>query len=136
MLHEAVSIDPEARTVTVRRLADGSQYSETYDELILAPGAKPICPPLPGVGGSRVFTLRNVENALALRGFIQQSAPKRAVVVGGGYIGLEIAENLMQAGLSAVSYTHLKEKPLAELHSARGFLVRMKGFEPTQCCHH
>ena len=98
--HEAVSIDPEARTVTVRRLADGSQYSETYDELILAPGAKPICPPLPGVGGSRVFTLRNVENALALRGFIQQSAPKRAVVVGGGYIGLVFADFLLQAGLS------------------------------------
>ncbi|GKI14806.1 CoA-disulfide reductase [Oscillospiraceae bacterium] len=121
--HEAVSIDPEARTVTVRRLADGSQYSETYDELILAPGAKPICPPLPGVGGSRVFTLRNVENALALRGFIQQSAPKRAVVVGGGYIGLEIAENLMQAGLS-VTVVELAPQVLAPLDGDMAAIVQ------------
>lgn len=120
---EATAIDPANRTVTVRRLEDGTEYTESYDELLLAPGAKPICPPLPGVDHPRVFTLRNVENALALRSFIEQNAPKRAVVVGGGYIGLEIAENLMQAGL-AVTIVELAPQVMAPLDGDMAAIVQ------------
>lgn len=97
---EALSIDRAAKQVRVRRLDDGSEYSESYDKLILAPGARPVRPPLPGIDGGRIFALRTVEDTFALRGFIEEKRPARAVVVGGGFIGLEMAENLTRAGLS------------------------------------
>ena len=97
---EATAIDLAGKQVTVRRLTNGTTYTESYDKLILSPGARPVRPPLPGIDNARVFTMRTVEDTLALRGFIDEHHPKRAVVVGGGFIGLEMTENLMQAGLA------------------------------------
>ena len=94
---EAVAIDTAAKTVTVQG-PDGS-YTETYDSLILSPGAAPVVPPLPGLDDPRVFTLRTIPDAVRIREYIDANRPKRAVVVGGGYIGVEMAENLVHAGV-------------------------------------
>ena len=95
---EVVKIDPASRKVTVRR-ADGSEYSETYDKLLLSPGSTPMRPPLSGIDEEGIFTLRNVEDTDRIKAYIQRCDIRRAVVVGGGFIGLEMAENLHQAGL-------------------------------------
>ena len=97
--NEVTAIHPERKNVTVRRLDDGVVYEEAYDKLILSPGAKPVRPALPGINDSRIFTLRNVEDTFAIHAFIEQNAPRRAVVAGGGFIGLEMAENLTQQGI-------------------------------------
>lgn len=97
---EVVSIDRAAKTVTVRRLHDGSTYLEPYDKLILAPGALPVVPPIPGTDIEHLFTLRTVEDTFAIADFVGQAAPRSATVVGGGFIGLEMAENLTERGLA------------------------------------
>lgn len=97
--HEVLSLQPQAHTVTVRRLDDGAEYTESYDKLILSPGAKAIRPPLPGIDLEGIFTLRTVEDTLRIREFLEHHQPKSAVVVGGGFIGLEMAENLIHAGV-------------------------------------
>ncbi len=97
---EVVSIDRAAKTVTVRRLHDGSTYLEPYDKLILAPGALPVVPPIPGTDIEHLFTLRTVEDTFAIADFVEQTAPRSATVVGGGFIGLEMAENLTERGLA------------------------------------
>lgn len=97
--HEVLSLQPQAHTVTVRRLDDGTEYTESYDKLILSPGAKAIRPPLPGIDLEGIFTLRTVEDTLRIREFLEHHQPKSAVVVGGGFIGLEMAENLIHAGV-------------------------------------
>ena len=97
--NEVLSIQPEEHTVTVRRLGDGSEYTETYDKLILSPGAKAIRPPLPGIDLEGIFTLRTVEDTFRIRTFLERERPRSAVVVGGGFIGLEMAENLIHAGV-------------------------------------
>ena len=96
---EALAIHPEAHTVDVRRLADGTQYTERYDKLILSPGAHAIRPGVPGEDDPRVFTLRTVEDTFRIRDYVEQAGPRSAVVVGGGFIGLEMAENLTHAGV-------------------------------------
>lgn len=96
---EVISIDRRARTVTVRRLDDGVEYIENYDKLILSPGARPSIPPLPGVDAERLFTLRTVEDTYRIAEFIEREQPRRATVVGAGFIGLEMAENLRERGL-------------------------------------
>lgn len=98
--NEALSIDRVAKSVRVRRLDDGSEYDEPYDYLILSPGAKPLVPDMPGLGDPRVMTLRTVEDTFAMRDFVEQRKPRHAVVAGGGYIGLEVAENLVGMGVS------------------------------------
>lgn len=97
---EVVSIDKDARSVHVRRLDDGSEYDESYDHLILSPGAKAIRPDMRGLDDPRVMTLRTVEDAILMRDFVESSKPRAAVVAGGGYIGLEVAENLVDQGIS------------------------------------
>lgn len=96
---EVVAIDRAARTVTVRRLDDGTEYDESYDKLILSPGARPVTPDLPGIDAGRLFTLRTVEDTYRIAEFIERKQPRRAVVVGAGFIGLEMAENLRERGL-------------------------------------
>ncbi|WP_195199953.1 FAD-dependent oxidoreductase [Faecalispora jeddahensis] len=98
--HEAAAIRPENKTVLIRDLAAGEEYEESYDKLILSPGGEPARPPIPGTDDPRVFTLRTVPDSLRIREYIQQNRPRRAVVMGGGFIGLEMAENLMRAGVS------------------------------------
>ena len=96
--HEVTAIDRAAKTVTVRDLATGRVFTESYDKLLLAPGARPTQPALPGVGLDRLFTLRTVEDTLRSREYLDTHPVRRAVVVGGGFIGLEAAENLLHAG--------------------------------------
>lgn len=99
VLQEAIRIDPERKTVTVRRLTDGSLYEESYDKLILSPGAKAVRPRLPGIEDKRIRTLRTVEDAFSLRDYALKQNIKKAIVIGGGFIGLEMAENLTQSGI-------------------------------------
>ena len=97
--HEVTGIHPERKTVSVRNLGTGEEFEESYDKLLLSPGAKPTQPPLPGVGLDRLFTLRTVEDTLAIRNFVEREHPKSVVLAGGGFISLETAENLRELGL-------------------------------------
>ncbi len=112
--NEVLSIDPEQKTVLVRRELDGSEYTESYDKLLLAPGARAIKPPLPGIENERVMSLRTVEDSYRIRDYITKNKPKRAVVIGGGFIGLEVAENLMESGVK-VSLLQLDNQVLRPL---------------------
>lgn len=98
---EVIAIQPEQKTVTVRYLRTGEERQERYDMLVLSPGASPIVPRLEGLeeARDRIFTIRNIADVDALKGFMDTTAPKTAVVVGGGFIGLEMAENLRHKGL-------------------------------------
>ncbi len=96
--NEVVEIQPKEHTVTIRR-KDGSQYKETYDKLLLSPGASPVRPPLPGIDSEGIFTLRNVNDTDRIKTYLTTKSVKRAVVVGAGFIGLEMAENLHHAGV-------------------------------------
>lgn len=95
----AVAIDTARKIVTIEQ-ADGKRYDESYDKLLLSPGASPVRPPLPGIDSPGIFTLRNVEDTDRIKHFIDTQKPRTAIVVGGGFIGLEMAENLVDAGLS------------------------------------
>ena len=94
---EVTEVNLQKKTVTVRT-SDGDTYVEAYDKLLLSPGASPVRPPLPGIGSEGIFTLRNVNDTDRIKTYMQQHAVKRAVIVGGGFIGLEMAENLHHAG--------------------------------------
>ena len=107
--HEAIAIHPDQKSVTVRRLSDGTTYEESYDKLILSPGAKPIRPNLPGVDHEKIFTLRSVEDTFQIHQFVNKKAPQTAVIVGGGFIGLEMAENLTHLGLSVTVVERLNQ---------------------------
>ncbi len=96
--HEVTDIDLKNKTVHVTNLKTGTSFTESYDKLILSPGAKPILPDF-YTENERTFTLRTVEDTLKIRGFIEQKQPKTAVVIGGGFIGLEMAENLAELGI-------------------------------------
>jgi len=97
--HEVVAIDRTAREVEVRDLASGQNYRQRYDALVLAPGAAPLRPPLPGIDLPGIFTLRNIPDMRHIIDWIAQRSAKSAVIVGGGFIGLEMAENLRHLGL-------------------------------------
>lgn len=97
--HEVIAIHPAEKTVFVRNLETGACFEESYDKLLLSPGAKPTRPPLPGVDLQQVLSLRTVEDTLKIRAFVDRRRPKSVVLAGGGYIGLELAENLRELGL-------------------------------------
>ncbi|OME96746.1 MULTISPECIES: CoA-disulfide reductase [Paenibacillus] len=129
-LSEVTSIQRDEKMVTIKNLKTGETYTESYDYLILSPGAKPIVPDIPGLSESRnVFTLRNIPDTDRIKQFVDNDNPKEAVVVGGGFIGLEMAENLADRGIqvtviemanqvmapldyemAAIVHSHLKEK--------------------------
>ena len=111
---EAIKISPDTKTVTVKNLNTGTTYEEGYDNLILSPGAEPIKPNIVGIDGDNVFTLRNIPDTLKIKSYIETTEPKSAVVVGGGYIGVEMAENLAKAGLE-VSIVELADHLIAPL---------------------
>ena len=98
--HEVTAINAERKTVSVKDLESGREFEESYDKLILSPGARPTMPRLPGTGLERVFTLRTVEDTFRIKDYIEKNAPKSAVLAGGGFIGLELAENLRELGLA------------------------------------
>lgn len=98
--HEVLAIDRAAKTVRVENLETGEVYTESYTSLILAPGSVPIRPNLPGIDLPHIFTVRTVPDAVAIRALVEEQQPTRAVVVGAGFIGLEMVENLANLGLS------------------------------------
>ena len=113
-LSNAAGIDPERKTVTVEDLRTGKTYEESYDKLILSPGAEPIRPSIEGANSPNVFTLRNIPDTIRIKEYMETAYPHSAVVVGGGYIGVEMAENLAMAGLK-VSVVELADHLIAPL---------------------
>lgn len=109
--HEALSIDTERHEVSIRR-ADGTTYTETYDRLLLSPGAEPVRPPLEGIDTEGIFTLRNVDDTDRIHSYLVTHRVRHAVVVGGGFIGLEMAENLHHAG-AGVSIVEMADQVMA-----------------------
>lgn len=97
--HEVTAIHPEKKTVSVKNLETGGEFEESYDKLLLSPGAKPVQPDLPGMDIDRLFTLRTVEDTFRIREFIDRQQPRSAVLAGGGFIGVELAENLRELGM-------------------------------------
>ena len=97
--HEVTAIHPDRKTVSVKSLETGEAFEESYDKLLLSPGAKPVWPNLPGMDSDKLFTLRTVEDTFRVKEFINENSPKSAVMVGGGFIGLETAENLRELGM-------------------------------------
>ena len=114
VFNEAVKVSPDTKTVTVKDLRTGEIYEETYDNLILSMGAEPIRPNIEGADGSNVFTLRNIPDTLKIKNYIDTAKPRSAVVIGGGYIGVEMAENLVEAGLK-VAIVELADHLIAPL---------------------
>ncbi len=107
--NEVTSIDPACKTLAVKSLDTGKEYTESYDRLILCPGAKPVIPPLPGIENEKIFTLRSLEDTFTINRFVTEQAPKTAVVVGGGFIGLEMAENLRLRGMEVTIVERLPQ---------------------------
>lgn len=112
--NEALKINPDAKTILVNDLKSDSSYTESYDNLILSPGAEPIKPNIDGINSDFIFTLRNIPDTIKIKQYIENAMPKSAVVVGGGYIGVEMAENLKEAGLE-VSIVELADHLIAPL---------------------
>jgi CoA-disulfide reductase len=129
-LSEVLSINPENKNVTIKNLQNGEVYEESYDKLLLSPGARPIVPPIPGLGENKtLFTLRNIPDTDKIKNHVDHNNPKKSVIVGGGFIGIEMAENLADRGMevtliemanqimapidyemATILHTHLKEK--------------------------
>lgn len=99
ILSEVIAINPDVKKVTVKKVVDGTTYEESYDELVLSMGADPIRPNIKGIESNKVFTIRNIPDTLRLKEYVDYKKPQRAVVVGGGFIGLEIAENIKAVGV-------------------------------------
>ena len=97
--HEVTAIHPERKTVSVKNLETGELFEESYEKLLLSPGAKPTQPRLPGLGSEKIFTLRTVEDTFRIKEYIRAKQPKSAVLAGGGFISLELAENLRELGM-------------------------------------
>lgn len=96
---EAVSIQPDNKTITIHNHNTGEEYEESYDSLILSMGADAAMPPIPGIDSKKVFTVRNIPDTVAVKTYIEEHQAKKAVVAGGGFIGLEVAENLRDLGM-------------------------------------
>ena len=114
IFNEAIRIDSEKKSVLIRNLQTNTDYEEDYDVLILSPGAEPVRPAIEGIDSENVFTLRNIPDTFKIKDYIHTHSPKTAVVVGGGYIGAEMAENLKHAGLD-VSIVELSSHLIAPL---------------------
>jgi NADPH-dependent 2,4-dienoyl-CoA reductase/sulfur reductase-like enzyme/peroxiredoxin family protein/rhodanese-related sulfurtransferase/TusA-related sulfurtransferase len=129
---EVQKIDREKKTVLVKNLQTGESYSESYDKLVLSPGAEPVRPPIKGIENQRIFTVRNVKDTDQLKSFLDENPVKKAVVVGAGFIGLEMAENLHERGIfvtivemAAQVMTMLDYEMAAEVHQH----LKTKGVE-------
>lgn len=95
ILEEVISIDADKQTITIKKIANGEEYEQSYDELVLSPGASPLKPPFPGVDLPGIFTVRNVPDSNQVKSWIETHHVDRTVIIGGGFIGLEMAENLI-----------------------------------------
>lgn len=115
VLSEVVKIDRANKAVTVKNLKSGQFYDENYDVLILSPGANPVKPPIPGIDeAANLFTLRNIPDTDAIKKFIDENSPKHAVVIGAGFIGLEMAENLHSKSIQ-VTIVEMADQVMAPL---------------------
>ena len=112
--NEAVKINPEDQTVTIKDLKKGIEYEESYDYLVIATGSSPVVPPIPGIDGPDIYTLWTVPDTDRIKKVIEIKKPKTAAVIGGGFIGLEMAENLNRAGLE-VSIVEMQDQVMAPL---------------------
>ncbi|MFT3739560.1 MAG: FAD-dependent oxidoreductase [Breznakibacter sp.] len=121
-LSEVTAIIPDKKCVEVRNLQNGEIYSETYDKLVLSPGAEPVKPTLPGINQDGIFTMRNVPDTDKIKKFIDEKKPQHAVVVGAGFIGLEMAENLHKSGLR-VTIVEMAEQVMTPLDYSMAALV-------------
>ena len=118
---EVIAIHPEKKQVTVRS-ADGKEYTENYDKLLLSPGASPVVPPLPGIQSEGIFTLRNVDDTDRIKAYMTAHQVRRTVIVGGGFIGLEMAENLKHAG-SQVAVVEMAPQVMGPIDYSMAALV-------------
>ena len=114
VLQEVTKIDREAKQVEIQNHATGETYLESYDKLVVSPGAEPVKPPIPGINDHSIFTLRNVSDTDRIKSFCDNHQPRRAVVVGAGFIGLEMAENLHQLGMN-VTIVEMASQVMAPL---------------------
>ncbi|MGV8829539.1 MAG: FAD-dependent oxidoreductase [Breznakibacter sp.] len=121
-LSEVVAIDAANHSVTVKNLRTGETYSESYDKLLLSPGAEPVKPPLPGINQEGIFTMRNVPDTDRIMKYISENKPRHAVVVGAGFIGLEMAENLHNRGIQ-VTIVEMAEQVMTPLDYSMAALV-------------
>lgn len=118
---EVIAIHPEKKQVTVRS-AEGKEYTENYDKLLLSPGASPVVPPLPGIQSEGIFTLRNVDDTDRIKAYMTAHQVRRTVIVGGGFIGLEMAENLKHAG-SQVAVVEMAPQVMGPIDYSMAALV-------------
>ena len=130
--NEVVMIMPEEKKVLVRNHETGADYTESYDDLVIATGSSPVIPPIEGIDGEDIFTLWTVPDTDKIRGFIEERKPSKAAVIGGGFIGLEMAENLHAQGLQ-VSIIEMMDQVMAPLDKEMAELIhenlRMNGVE-------
>lgn len=119
--NEVLSINPDKKQVEVRR-ADGTTYQENYDKLLLSPGASPVVPPLKGIDSEGIFTLRNVSDTDRIKEYMTTHSVRHAVIVGGGFIGLEMAENLKHAGVE-VAVVEMAPQVMAPIDYSMASLV-------------
>lgn len=130
--NEVISINKEERTITVRRVSDGSESVEGYDNLVISTGSTPIVPPIEGINGEGIFTLWNIPDTDKIKSYITEKKPTTAAVIGGGFIGLEMAENLREAGCK-VSIIEMQDQVMAPVDFEMAQLVheniRMNGVE-------
>ena len=111
---EVISIDKKAKTVAVKNHKTGETYTESYDKLLLSPGATPIKPNIEGLDSDKVFTLRNIPDTFKIKNYVEANRPKSAAIVGGGFIGVEMAENLHAIGLE-VTLIEMQDQIIAPL---------------------
>jgi len=116
------SIDPAAKIVSIHNTANGKKYNETYDRLLLSPGAEPFRPPIPGIEDSRILTLRNIPDTDKIKALIAKSVVRRVVIAGGGFIGLEMAENLSHIGMD-ITIVEMAPQVMAPLDPVMASIV-------------
>ena len=122
ILNEVKNIDIEKKQVDIYNIKNHKNYQESFDKLILSPGAFPIKPPIKGFDAPNVFTLRDIPDTLAIKNFVDEHNPKSAVVIGAGFIGMELVENLHRRGI-AITIVELAEQVLAPLDSEMASLI-------------
>ena len=122
---EVTAIRPDKKEVEVKNLSTGETYTESYDKLVLSPGAEPLRPGIEGIGSKKIFTLRNVPDTDTIKAYVNEEKPKRAVVVGGGFIGLEMAENLHEQGIH-VDVVEMANQVMAPLDFSMAAIVHQQ----------